>query len=64
MCWMEIEAFRGIPASDKTIRNVKAKQLKGRYLNKTYLFGPNSPANKDAQRQVSFWELTICILYV
>lgn len=52
MCWMEIEAFRGIPVSDKTMRNVKAKQLKGRYFNKSYLFGPNSPASKEGQRQV------------
>ena len=54
MCWMEIEAFRGIPINDKTIRNMKAKQLKTRYFNKGYLFGPNSPATKEAQRQVPF----------
>ena len=52
MCWMEIEAFRGVPVSDKAIRNIQAKQLKSRYLNKTYLFGPNSPVTKEAQRQV------------
>ncbi|XP_064382718.1 regulator of G-protein signaling 22-like isoform X2 [Halichondria panicea] len=52
MCWMEIEAFRGIPINDKTIRNMKAKQLKTRYFNKGYLFGPNSPATKEAQRQI------------
>jgi len=52
MCWMEIEAFRGVPVNDRTIRNMKAKQLKGRYFTKSYLFGANSPASKEAQRQV------------
>ncbi len=49
MCWMDIEAFRGIPASDKSIRSFKAKELKKKYLNKEYYFGPNSPASKEAQ---------------
>lgn len=53
MCWMEIEAFRGISISDKTIRNIKAKQIRIRYFTKDYLFGPNSPASKEAQRQVN-----------
>ena len=33
---------------------MKAKQLKTVYFNKGYLFGPNSPATKEAQRQVQF----------
>lgn len=61
MCWMEIEAFRGVPVSDKAIRNIQAKQLKSRYLNKTYLFGPNSPATKEAQRQV---QLNVHVKYL
>ena len=52
MCWMEIESFRGIPASDKHVRDLKARQLRSKYFNKKYLFGPNSPASKEAQRQV------------
>ena len=52
MCWMEIESFRGIPASDKHVRDLKARQLRRKYFNKKYFFGPNSPANKEAQRQV------------
>lgn len=51
MCWMDIEAFRGIPAFDKSIRRMKAKQLRKRYFTKQYYFGPNSPATKDEQRQ-------------
>lgn len=52
MCWMEIEAFRGIPVGDRTIRDIKAKQLRSHYFNKKYYFGPNSPATKEQQRQV------------
>ena len=51
MCWMDIEGFRGIPASDKYFRNVKAKQIRKAYFNKSYFFGPKSPATKEAQRQ-------------
>ena len=53
MCWLEIEAFRAIPASDVLLRNVKARQLKTKFLNKKYFFGPNSPASREQQRQVS-----------
>ena len=53
MCWMEIEAFRGIPVGDKHVRDLQARQLRNKYFNKKYLFGPNSPASKDAQRQVN-----------
>lgn len=51
MCWMDIEAFRGVPVTDRYVRNVKAKQLKKQYMNKGYFFGSNSPANKEGQRQ-------------
>jgi hypothetical protein len=52
MCWMEIEAYRGIPIGDKTIRDIKAKQLRNHYFSKKYFFGPSSPATKEQQRQV------------
>ena len=51
MCWMDIEAFRGISAFDKAIRKMKAKQLRKQYFTKGYYFGPNSPATKEEQRQ-------------
>ena len=51
MCWMDIEAFRGLPASDKYFRSMKAKQIRKVYFNKKYFFGPKSPASKEAQRQ-------------
>lgn len=52
MCWMDIENFRGIPASDRATRNVKAKNIRKNHLNRRYYFGPNSPASKEAQRQM------------
>lgn len=51
MCWMDIESFRGVPLTDKYVRNIKAKQLRKQYFNKDYFFGPHSPASKEAQRQ-------------
>ena len=51
MCWMDIEAFRSIPAIEKAMRNYKAKQIRKKFLNKKYFFGPNSPASKEARRQ-------------
>lgn len=50
MCWMEIEAFRAIPSTYQSMRKLKARQLRKKYLNKNYFFGHNSPANKEAQR--------------
>lgn len=52
MCWMDIEAFRGLPATDKYFRDHKARQIRKAYFNKNYFFGPKSPASKEAQRQV------------
>jgi len=51
MCWLDIEAFRAIPAVDKAVRNLKAKHLRKQYFTKNYYFGSNSPASKEAQRQ-------------
>lgn len=52
MCWMDIEAFRGIPARNKHLRNLRAQQLREKYFTRKYLLGPDSPASKEAQRQV------------
>ncbi|XP_077991279.1 regulator of G-protein signaling 22-like [Glandiceps talaboti] len=52
MCWLDIEAFRRIPHSDNERRDEKAKEIKQKYLNKKYFFGPNSPAGKEGQNKV------------
>ncbi|XP_069776395.1 regulator of G-protein signaling 22-like isoform X2 [Narcine bancroftii] len=51
-CWLDIEHFRRIPHSEKTIRNIKSKEIKSKYLNRTYFFGPSSPATKAQQNEV------------
>ena len=52
MCWMDIEAFRRITHTDERKRDLKAKEIKTKYLNKKYFFGPNSPAGKEGQEKV------------
>ncbi|XP_052776517.1 regulator of G-protein signaling 22-like isoform X2 [Mya arenaria] len=53
MCWMDIEAFRRILHTDEKKRDVKAREIKMKYLNKKYFFGPNSPAGKEGQNKVA-----------
>ncbi|ELU18295.1 hypothetical protein CAPTEDRAFT_185777 [Capitella teleta] len=52
LCWMDIEAFRRTPHTDEKKRDTRAKDIKVKYLNKKYFFGPNSPAGKDGQDKV------------
>ncbi|KAI8501602.1 GTPase activator [Branchiostoma belcheri] len=51
-CWMDIEAFRRLSHLDNAKRDDKAKDIKSKYLNKKYFFGPNSPATKEQQNKV------------
>ncbi len=53
MCWMEIESYRGLPAGDRVVRNMKAKQIRDKYFTKQYFFGSSSPVTVELQRQVS-----------
>ena len=52
MCWMDIEAFRRIAYTEERKRDQKAREIKTKYLNKKYFFGPNSPAGKEGQEKV------------
>ncbi|XP_066480490.1 regulator of G-protein signaling 22 [Tiliqua scincoides] len=52
MCWIDIEQFRGMLHKDKAQREEKCKEIKNKYLNKKYFFGPNSPATKEEQEQI------------
>ncbi|OWF36346.1 Regulator of G-protein signaling 22 [Mizuhopecten yessoensis] len=52
LCWMEIEQFRRLPQNDERKRDDKARELKNKFLNKKYFFGPNSPAGKAAQDKI------------
>lgn len=52
MCWVDIEQFRRMLHKDKEGREEKSKDIKNKYLNKKYFFGPNSPATRQQQEQV------------
>lgn len=53
MCWLDIESFRRMPHHDSEKRDIKAVDIKTKYLNKKYFFGPNSPATRQEQHAVS-----------
>lgn len=55
LCWMDLEAFRRTPHTDERRRDARAKDIKTKYLNKKYFFGPNSPAGKQGQNKVGPW---------
>ncbi|XP_054672207.1 regulator of G-protein signaling 22 isoform X2 [Grus americana] len=52
MCWLDIEQFRKMLHKDKEKREEKSKDIKNKYLNKKYFFGPNSPATREQQEQL------------
>ncbi|XP_074002060.1 regulator of G-protein signaling 22 [Numenius arquata] len=52
MCWLDIEQFRKMFHKDKEKREEKSKDIKNKYLNKKYFFGPNSPATREQQEQL------------
>ncbi|KAK2489127.1 hypothetical protein MC885_015592 [Smutsia gigantea] len=52
MCWTDIEQFRRIMCRDQKQREAKSIQIKKKYLNKKYFFGPNSPASLNQQNQI------------
>ncbi|XP_059501756.1 regulator of G-protein signaling 22-like [Stegostoma tigrinum] len=51
-CWMDIEYFRRIPHNEKETRDITSKEIKTKYLNRQYFFGPSSPATKVQQNEV------------
>ena len=55
MCWLDIEAFKRIPHQANAKRDDKAKDIREKYLNKKYFFGPSSPATKDEQNEVGIF---------
>ncbi|NXP11918.1 RGS22 protein, partial [Thinocorus orbignyianus] len=52
MCWLDIEQFRKMLHKDKEKREEKSKDIKNKYLNKKYFFGPHSPATREQQEQL------------
>lgn len=53
MCWLDIEEFRKVLHKDTEESDGKAKDIKNKYLNDKYIFGPNSPATREEQEKVA-----------
>ncbi|XP_073535722.1 regulator of G-protein signaling 22 isoform X3 [Phyllobates terribilis] len=51
-CWLDLEHLRRGSHKNKEERLEASKDIKDKYLNKKYFFGPNSPATSDQQEQV------------
>ncbi|XP_044150762.1 regulator of G-protein signaling 22 [Bufo gargarizans] len=51
-CWLDLEHLRRGSHRKKEERLETSKDIKNKYLNKKYFFGPNSPATRDQQEQV------------
>lgn len=51
-CLQDIEQYRRIPRPEVAKVVAKAMDIKWKYYNEKYLFGPNSPANKEGQNKV------------
>ncbi|KAG9478757.1 hypothetical protein GDO78_012426 [Eleutherodactylus coqui] len=51
-CWLDLEHLRRGSHRKKEERLETSKDIKSKYLNKKYFFGPNSPATRDQQEQV------------
>uniref|UniRef100_A0A8C9U6C8 Regulator of G protein signaling 22 n=1 Tax=Serinus canaria TaxID=9135 RepID=A0A8C9U6C8_SERCA len=52
MCWLDIEEFRKMLQKDEEKSDEKSKDIKTKYLNNEYFFGPNSPATREQQEEV------------
>ncbi|NXG03467.1 RGS22 protein, partial [Sakesphorus luctuosus] len=53
MCWLDIEEFRKMFHEDKEKSDEKSKDIKNKYLNNEYFFGPNSPATREQQEKLT-----------
>ena len=50
---MDIEHFRRMDPKEADEADIKAREIKQKYFNKKYFFGPNSPATRDGLDNVS-----------
>ncbi|NWI90207.1 RGS22 protein, partial [Pitta sordida] len=53
MCWLDIEEFRKMFHKDKEKSDEKSEDIKNKYLNSKYFFGPNSPATREQQEKLT-----------
>ncbi|NXP81935.1 RGS22 protein, partial [Ramphastos sulfuratus] len=52
MCWLDIEQFKQMLHQDQQKREEKSEEIKSKYFNEKYFFGPNSPASREQQEQL------------
>lgn len=52
-CWMDIEMFRRLDPKQEEEADSKAREIKQKYFNKKYFFGPNSPGSREGLDAVS-----------
>ncbi|KAI4898135.1 hypothetical protein NFI96_015399, partial [Prochilodus magdalenae] len=51
LCWLDIEQLKRTP-NDAAVWEEKCRNIRTQYLNRKYLFGPSSPANKQQQTEL------------
>ncbi|NXG41193.1 RGS22 protein, partial [Psilopogon haemacephalus] len=51
-CWLDIQQFRQLLHQDQEKREEKAEEIRSKYFNEKYFFGPNSPASREQQEQL------------
>ncbi|XP_064010094.1 regulator of G-protein signaling 22 [Pogoniulus pusillus] len=51
-CWLDIEQFRQVLHQDEEKRQEKSEEIRSKYFNEKYFFGPNSPASREQQEQL------------
>ncbi|NXM67996.1 RGS22 protein, partial [Serilophus lunatus] len=53
MCWLDIEEFRKMLQQDKEKSDEKFEDIKNKYLDSKYFFGPYSPATREQQEKLT-----------
>ncbi|XP_073535721.1 regulator of G-protein signaling 22 isoform X2 [Phyllobates terribilis] len=62
-CWLDLEHLRRGSHKNKEERLEASKDIKDKYLNKKYFFGPNSPATSDQQEQSEMKDVVEDVLF-
>ncbi|XP_028837764.1 regulator of G-protein signaling 22 isoform X3 [Denticeps clupeoides] len=52
LCWLDLEQLRRTSHGDQTLRAERVRNVRSKYLNRKYFFGPTSPATKLQQEEV------------
>uniref|UniRef100_A0A8C5GFT0 RGS domain-containing protein n=1 Tax=Gouania willdenowi TaxID=441366 RepID=A0A8C5GFT0_GOUWI len=51
-CWLDLEQYKETPVQDQAMRQELSTSITEKYLNNTYLFGPDSPATTEQQKDI------------